>query len=74
MVAGACDHVFYLKNAVDSSDPSSMVMDDKNPATIKYIVLASSADLMARNRGGVLSPVCEPNMRAIVKILADAGL
>lgn len=74
MVAGSCDHVLYLKTIEDTSDVNSMVVDDRKPAAVKHIVIAESADLMARNRGGALPPVCEPDLREILTLLAASGL
>lgn len=74
MVAGACDHVFYLKSIPDPGDPNSMVIDDTKPAAIKHLVICESSEVMARNRGGALPPVCEPNLQVILKLLEDSGL
>jgi hypothetical protein len=71
MIAGACQHIFHLKAVAEGGN---IVVEADKPPTARRLLYTDSGEFMARNQGGVLPPVMEPNFREVIRILSENGL
>ena len=72
MVAGACEHVFYVRTTKQKT--TDMVVDENNPPGIERKFITRSSDILAGSRGDMLPTIIEPNLLEVGKLLTKAGL
>lgn len=74
LIAGDCEHVFYLTKVPEGGSTDDLVVDLDNPPAMRRILITDSKDYMARSRGGHLPSTMEPDFRKIIEILEENGL